>query len=182
MRAVVTFLAVSVLVAGVSCGSKPSPPKPAATMTFPVVACSTLTDTEIVQLAKALPVFRSALRAANWSPTPPKQGGSATSALESLVEGMNVAGVDDSLKRVGSDWGTVRRTLYKVFAASAALSVQRVNPEQAELLKKDTSQAGKRMYESFVAMKGACAAVPAANLEVLNNHRPELASLDSLGR
>ncbi len=182
MKVVAVVLAVFAIVAGVVCGSKGSAPKPAAVANFPAVACSTLADTEVTQLLKDMPSLRAALRAASWRPTAPKEGESPVSALAVLVEGMNVPGVDDSLKKAGSDWGSARKALYKIFAASAALSVQGVGPEGIAQLKRDTSQAGKDLYLRFQAMQGACATVPPGNMALVRNYQQQLAVLDSLGR
>jgi hypothetical protein len=131
---------------------------------------------------KVLPRLRGALRTANWTPTYRRPGETAVAALSNLVEGMDVPGVGESLKQAGSDWTSVRRTLYKVYAASAAYSVRGIGPQTAEQWKQDTTRAGRQTYESFQEMKGACAAVPGWNVMVLNNHRVELAGLDSLGQ
>jgi len=168
--------------AGIGCQSQPTQPKPTGWTEFPAVACSTLTDSEVAELVKLLPVLRSALKAADWSPTLRRPGENAVAALSNLVEGINVPGVGDSLKRAGTDWLIVRRTLYKVYAASAAAGVSAVGPKLAEQWKQDTTREGRWTYRSYQEMKRACAAVPKWNVMVLNKHRVELAGLDSLGR
>ena len=179
------FTAVIVLLTGVVCGGKTGRQKPAAAATvaaFPAVACSTLTDAEVTQFAKLLPTVSAALKAGHWSPTTPPPGGGPVNALATLVEGMYVPGVGESLKAAGSDWGVFRATLYKVLAASAALNVQVMGPERAEQLKQDTTQTGKSRFESYQAIKGACAAVPAANIEVVKSHQQDIQALGTLGR
>lgn len=176
------FIAVLVVLAGVVCGGKSSRQKPAAVVMFPAVACSTLTEPEVTQFSKVLPTFHAALKAAHWQPAPQRTDGGPVDALATLVEGMNVPGVEESLKAAGSDWGTFRATLYKVFAASAALSVGALDSERAEQMKLDTTQSGKRTFASYQAIKGACSALPAANMEVVRNHQQDLQELGTLGR
>lgn len=181
MKPASVLLAGFLLLAGIGCRSKQRPPQPTATQ-FPAVACSTLTDSEVVLLVKVLPKLRPALKAAGWSPTLRRPGEKAVAALSNLVEGMNLPGVNESLKQVGSDWSSVRRTLYKVYAASAASGVRAVGPKLAEQWKQDTSREGRWTYRSYQEMKVACEAVPGWNVMVLNKHRSELAVLDSLGQ
>jgi len=171
-----------VLLAAGGCRSTKQPPRPTSFTEFPAVACSTLTDSEVGQLVKVLPRLRSALKATGWSPTLRKPGQSAVAALSNLVEGMAVPGVAESLRATGSDWTSVRRALYKVYAASAAAGVRGIGPQMAEEWRQDTSQSGRRTYQSYQEMKGACTAVPEWNVMVLNKHRVELAGLDSLGQ
>ncbi|MBN2464491.1 hypothetical protein JXD38_02550 [candidate division WOR-3 bacterium] len=177
-----TSLALFALLVGAGCGARQSPQEPTEITEFPAVACSTLTDSEVARLVEILPTLRSALQAASWSPTLRKPGENAVAALSNLVEGMNVPGIDDSLRPAGSDWPSVRRMLYKVYAASAASGVWAIGPKLAEQWKQDTTRDGRWTYKSYVEMKGACAAVPKWNVMVLNNHRAELAGLDSLGQ
>lgn len=182
MKPAFVLLAVFVLLAAGGCRSKQSPPEPTVSLEFPAVACSTLTDSEVVRLIQVLPRLRSALRAVNWTPTLRRPGDNAVAALSNLVEGMDLPGVDDSLRRAGSDWPSVRRMLYKVYAAAAAAGVSVVGPKLAEQWKQDTTREGRWTYKSYLEMKGACAAVPKWNTMVLNKHRVELALLDSLGQ
>jgi hypothetical protein len=180
MRA--AFIAVLAVLTGVVCSGKSSRQKPAAVTTFPAVACSTLTEAEVTQFSKILPRFHAALKAGNWQPAQPKPGTGPVDALATLVEGMNVPGVEESLKAAGSDWGRFRATLYKVFAASAARSVEALGSERVEQMRQDTTQSGKRAFESFQAIKGACSALPVANIEVVDNHQQDLQELGVLGR
>jgi hypothetical protein len=182
MRAV--LITVLVVLTGVVCGGKSSGPKPAtaAVASFPAAACSTLTEAEVMQFSKILPTFNAALKAANWKPTPSKPGGGPVNALVTLVEGMNAPGVEESLKAAGSNWGTFRSTLYKVFAASAALSVEAVDSERAAQMKQDTTPTGRRAFGNYQAAKEACSALPAGNIEVVRNHLQVLQALRTVGR
>lgn len=182
MRAAAVSLAVLVMLTGVACGPKSSPEKPTATVTFPAVACSTLTEAEVAQFVKNLPAFKSALKAGEWKPAAQEQGGSPADALTALVEGMNVPGVGESLKAVGSDWATFRATLFKVFVASAALNLEAVGLDQTAQMKQDTTESGRKMFASFQALKGACAAVPPANMELVKTHQQDLQALGVLGQ
>lgn len=182
MRTAAVSIAVLVMLTGVACGPKSSPEQPVVTLTFPAVACSVMTETEITQFTKVLPSFNSALTAAKWTPTPPPPDADPVSSLTALVEGMKVAGVEESLKAAGTDWGTFRATLYKVFVATAGLSIQRIGPEQTAQLKQDTTESGRKMFASIQALKGACAAVPPANLELVNAHQQDLQALGVLGQ
>jgi hypothetical protein len=182
MRKLMTLAMVLVVLAGVFCGGKTGSQAPATVEKFPVEATSALTDEAIVQLVKTLPAFSAALKAGNWTPTQRKEDDGPVTALTSFVEGMNVPGVDDSLKKAGSSWGEVRPTLYKVFAASAALSIDAASPQAIEQMKKDTSAAAKKTLKGYEAFKAACSQIPAENKRVLAKHQQELQLLYSLGR
>jgi hypothetical protein len=175
-------LAVLLMLTGVACGPKSSPEKPMVAMTFPAVACSTLTEADVTQLLKALPAFKSALEAREWKPAAQEYGGNPVDALTALVEGMNVPGVSESLEAIGSDWGTFRATRYKGLVASAALNVEAVGLDQTAQMKRDTTEAGRKMFADFQSLKGACAAVPPANLELVKTHQQDLQALGGLGR
>lgn len=179
MRAA-ALVAVFAVLTVVSCRSKTVSLNPALVKQFPAVACSTLTEVEVDQLAKVLPTFNAALKAGKWSPMRPKEYPGSVGLLAPLIDGMNVPGVEESLKTVGLDWSTVRATLYKVLAASAALGIEKaVPPEQ---MKKDTSQRGKTAFEDFRTLKAACTAIPAANKEIVKSHQQELQLLHTLGK
>jgi len=177
----VALLAVFVVLAGVFCGGKTDSQPPAAAR-WPGEACGTLTDDEVVQLVKVLPTFSAALKAGNWMPTPPKETDGPVGSLATFVEGMNVPGVDESLQTAGSSWGTLKATLYKVFAASAALSVDGAPPEMIEQMRKDTSAVAKKSIKDYESFKAACVQIPAANKQVVANHQEELQALQTLGR
>jgi hypothetical protein len=175
----VAFLAVFVVLAGVYCGGAKTA-TPAAK--WPADACGTLTEAEMAQFIKVLPTFSAALKAGNWTPTAPKETDGPVGSLATFVEGMDVPGVEDSLKAAGSSWGALKATLYKVFAASAALSVDAASPEMVDQLKKDTSAAAKKSLKDYEVFKAACSQIPAANKQVVVAHQQELQALQTLGR
>jgi hypothetical protein len=181
MRAV-ALLAIFVVLAGVFCGGNTDSQAPVASAKWPAEACGVLTDDEVVSFVKVLPTLSAALMAGNWSPTVPEKADGPVATLAPFVEGMNVPGVEESLKTAGTDWGTVKMTLLKVFAASAALSVDGAPPEMIEQMKKDTSAAAKRGFKDFESVKAACAQIPEANKQVVANHQQELQALQTLGR
>ena len=182
MRTPMTLVMAFVVLAGAFCGGKTGSQAPAAVEKFPVEATSALTDEAIVQFVKALPAFSAALKAGNWTPTQRKEGDGPVVALTNFVEGMNVPGVDDSLKKVGSSWSALRPTLYKVFAASAALSIDAASPQSIEQMKKDTSAAAKKAVKNYEAFKATCSQVPTENKQILTKHQQELQLLQTLGR
>lgn len=181
MRAA-AFVAVFAVLTVASCKSKASSRNPALVSKFPAVACSTLTDAEVGQLMKVLPTFNAALKAATWTPVPPKENSGPVGTLAPYIDGMNVPGVEESLKTAGTDWSTVRATLYKVFAAHAATMIDAATPQMVDQMKKDTSQFSKKRLEGYQAMKGACSMIPAANKEILKSHQQELQALYTIGR
>jgi len=176
------ILTMFVALAGIFCGGKTGSQSPTAAEMFPADATGALTEEAMVQFVKVLPTFSAALKAGNWAPTQPKEGDGPVASLTSFVESMNVPGVDDSLKKVGSSWSALRPTLYKVFAASAALSIDAASPEAIAQMKKDTSEAAKRSMKGYEAFKAACTQIPAENKQVLAKHQPELQLLRTLGR
>jgi hypothetical protein len=182
MRKLMTLATAFVVLAGAFCGGKTDSQALATVEKFPVEATGTLTDEAIVQLVKVLPAFSAALKAGNWTPAQPKEGDGPVTALTSYVEGMNVPGVDDSLKKVGSSWSAVRPTLYKVLTASSALSIDAAPPQTIEQMKKDTSAAAKKAVKYYEAFKAACSQVPAENKQTLTRHQQELQLLQTLGR
>jgi hypothetical protein len=95
---------------------------------------------------------------------------------------MNVPGIEDSLKKAGSSWGVLRQTLYKVFAASAALSIDAASPEMIAEMRKDTSAAAKEGVKDYEAFKSACSQIPAENKQTVAKHQQELQALQTLGR
>ena len=176
----VALVAVFVVLAGVYCGGSSKPAVAGAK--WPADACGTLTEAEIGQFVKALPTFSAALKAGMWTPTPPKETDGPIGSLATFVEGMNVAGVDDSLKTAGSSWGAFKATLYKVFAASAALSIDGVTPEMIASMKSDTSASAKKGLKDYEAFKAACALIPEANKKMVAAHQQELQALQALGQ
>jgi hypothetical protein len=180
MKKVALFVTFVVL-AGVFCGGKTTPQAPAAAAKWPAEATSTLTEDDMAQFIKVLPALSAALKAANWTPVPPKEGDGPVASLTGFVEGMNVAGVDAALKDAGG-WTKTRQTLYKLFAASAAISIDGVRPEMIEQMKSDTSAAAKKGLKDYEAFKAACAKIPAENKLVVTNHQMELQALQTLGQ
>ena len=182
----VALIAVFVVIAGVFCGggkpgSQAAKPTTAA-VKWPVEATGTLTEVELAQFFKVLPAFSAALKAGGWTPTPPKEGDGPTTSLTSFVEGMNVPGLEEALKTAGSSWGVLRPTLYKVFAASAALSVDAASPEMIAMMKKDTSAAAKKSAQEYDTFKATCSQIPEANKQTVAKHQQELQALQTLGR
>ncbi len=177
----VALISVFVVLAGVFCGGKTGSQTPAAAVKWPAEATGTLTEDELAQFVKVLPAFSAALKAASWAPTARKEGDGPVASLTSFVEGMNVPGVDESLKAVGG-WAKLRPTLYKVFAASGALSVDAAPPEMIEQMKKDTSTAAKKGLKEYEAYKAACSYIPEANKQTVAKHQQELQALQTLGR
>ena len=175
------LLTMFVVLAGVFCGGNTATQTPAAAVKWPAEATGTLTEDELAQFVKALPTFSAALKAASWAPTPRKEGEGPIASLTSFVEGMNVPGVDESLTAVGG-WAKLRPTLYKVFAASGALSVDWAPPEMIEQMKKDTSAAAKKGLQEYEAYKVACSQIPEANKQMVTKHQQELQALQTLGR
>ena len=177
----VALFAMFIVLAGVFCGGKTTPQAPAAAVKWPAEATGTLTEEDMTQFVKALPTFSAALKAAGWEPTAPKEGDGPVASLTNFVEGMKLPGVDESLKAYGG-WAKVRPTLYKLFAASAALSIDGVMPEMIEQMKADTSAAAKKGLKDYEAFKAACAQIPAENKVVVTNHQMELQALQTLGQ
>jgi hypothetical protein len=181
----VALIAVFVVLAGVFCGGGKAGSqanKPAPTTKWPAEASGTLTEDDMVQFVKVLPAFSAALKAGNWTPKPPREGAGPVESLTNFVESMNVLGVDDSLKKAGSSWGALRPTLYKVFSASAALSVDAASPEMIAQMKKDTSAAAKKGVRDYEAYKAACSQIPEANKQMVAKHQQDLQALQTLGR
>ena len=180
----VALITVFVVLAGVFCGGKTGSQtnKPAAAVKWSAEATGTLTEAEIAQFVKVLPTFSAALKAGNWTPTLPKEDAGPVGSLTTYVEGMNTPGVEESLKTAGSDWSTLRATLYKVFAASAALNVDMAPPQMIEEMKKDTSAAAKKGLKDYEVFKAACTQIPVANKQMVSNHQQELQALQTLGR
>jgi len=148
---------------------------------WPAEVTDALTEDAMVQFVKALPTFSAALKAGNWTPTRPEEDDGPVVYLTNLVEGMNLPGVDDSLKALGG-WAKLRPTLYKVFAAMTALQVDAAPPEAVEQMKKDTSAAARQYYRSYEAAKAAFSQIPEANKQVVAEHQQELQALQTLGR
>jgi hypothetical protein len=181
----VALIAVFVVLAGVFCGGgKPGSQTntPATAVKWPTEATGTLTEDEMVQFVKVLPAFSAALKAGNWKPTPPKETDGPVASLTNFVEGMSVPGLDDSLKKAGSSWSALRSTLYKVFSASAALSIDAASPEMVAQMKQDTSAAAKKGVKDYETFKAACSQIPDANKQMVAKHQQEMQALQTLGQ
>ena len=179
----VALITMFVVLAGMFCSGKTSTQTSStAPVRWPKEATATLTEDQLTQFVKALPAFSAALKAASWTPPVLKQGDGVVASLTPFVEGMNVPGVEDSLKKVGSSWRGVRPTLYKIFAASAALSIKAASPELIAQMKKDTSAAAKKGVKDYEAFVAACSQIPEANQQTVAKHQQELSALYTLGR
>lgn len=161
-----------------ACGARPGAPA----AKWPIEATGPLTEADMANFVKSLPALNAALKAAGWTPTPPKLDDTPVSSLATFVEGMDVPGVDESLRTAGSNWSAIRATLYKVFAASAALRVDNTPPEAIAEMRKDTSLAAKKGIKDFEHFRTACAQIPAANKQVVIDHQEELQALQTLGQ
>ena len=180
-----TLFTMFVVLAGVFCGGKTGSQanKPAASAAkWPAEATDPLTEDELAQFVIALPAFSAALKAANWTPVLPQDSGGPVATLTSYVEQMNVPGLEEALKPAGSSWGAVRPTLYKVFAALAALNIDAAPPEMVAQMRADTSAGAKKSLEDYEAVKAACSQIPEANQQMVTSHKQELQALQTLGQ
>jgi hypothetical protein len=170
-----------VVAAGMFCAGKTGKDMSAAPpVKWPKDALSPLTEPALDQLVKALPALNGALKAAAWKTKPQQEGSSPLSTLTDLVEGMNVAGINESLKSYGG-WAKIRPTLYKVFAATAALVIDRASPAMVERMRQDTSALGRKSLSDYEFFKSACVQVPQANKQLVAKYQEQLQPLGSLG-
>jgi hypothetical protein len=139
-----------------------------------------LTEAELGQFIKVLPALNGALKAVKWE-NASKESDSPMSTLTILVEGMKVPGINDSLKPYGG-WAKMRPTLYKVFASTASLVIDRASPQMIERLMQDTSVAAKKSVKGYEFLKPACTQVPEANKQLVAKYQDQLQPLGSLGR
>jgi len=176
-------LAVFAVLVGTACGGKnKSSGKSALTTKFPAAAYDTLTEAELTQFIKFMPTFSAVLKAANWNPSPADPNKGIVGALAPLVKSMNVPGLKDSLKAIGSDWGTFSATLYKVFAARTAVGILAQVPADMEAkMQQDTIQALQKRYADFLNLKNAAKAMPAANMELVKKYEQELNAIRTIG-
>jgi hypothetical protein len=182
VRKLVISAMVFASLAGVFCGGKAGSQAPATVEKWPAEATGELTENDVARLVKVLPALDAALKADSWRPAMPREGDGPVAALAGYVESMNVPGVDDSLKKAGSNWSEVRATLYKAFAATTALSIDRTTPEMLAQVRKDTSAAARKALEGYPAFKAAYSQIPAENKRVFAKHEQELQFLYTLGR
>jgi hypothetical protein len=182
VRAAVCLAVFAVLV-GTGCGGRNgSIAKSAPATRFPEAAYGTLTEAEVTQFIKFLPTLSAVLKAANWKPgkADPRKG--LLGALTPLVEGMNVPGLKDSLKAIGSDWGTFRATLYKILAARAIVGIsERVTPDLESAMQRDTTKVGQERHAEYQNVKNAAQELPAANLELVKKYGEELDAIRTIG-
>jgi hypothetical protein len=178
-----TFLAVFAVLAGAACGGKnQGSGKSAAPTKFPAAAYGTLTETEVTQFIKFLPTFSATLKAASWEPARPDTTKGTLGALAPLVEGMNVPGLKDSLKAIGSNWGTFRATLYKVFAARAVVRIAKdITPELELKMQQDTVPFIQKRYADYLLVKDAAQEIPEANKELVKKYEQELDAIRGIG-
>lgn len=170
------------VLAGVFCTRKTdSRGSPAASVTWPKEALSALSEGDLDQLVKALPALNGALIAANWDTKPQREGTTPLSTLTDLVEGMSVTGVNESLRPYGG-WVKIRPILYKVYAATAALVIDRASPELIERMRQDTSAGARKSMQDYDFFKVACTKVPEANKQLVAKYQEQLQPLGSLGR
>jgi hypothetical protein len=172
-----------VVLAGVFCAHKSDiQTSSAAPAKWPKEALSPLTEDELAQFIKALPAFSAALKAANWTLTQPrpKEGEGPAAFLTPYVEGMNVPGVDESLRAFGG-WRKLRPTLYKVLAASGAL-IHEGPPPTIASTGADTSAAAKKALKAIEVVIADFSQVPPANKQMVKSHERELQALQALGQ
>ncbi len=157
------------------------------TVKWPKEALATLTQDEVAQLVKALPALNGALKAAKWkSPniwTPQNAArieADQLGTLTRLVESYRVPGINDSLRPYGG-WDSIRPTLYKVYAATAAIGIDRTPPERFEALKSDTTLRGRMSSRSYEFFRNACVQIPETNKQMVLQFVDDLQPLGSLG-
>ena len=181
MRIAALITTTLVVLTGLFCTGNTRQPASASAVKWPTEATDTLTEEELVQLVEALPTLRAALKAVSWKPGVPKKGGSQINTLNALVESMKVPVVVESLKAVGG-WAKLRPTLYKVFAATAALVIDRASPEQIARMRSDTTTAGRQSLADYEFFKVACTQIPEGNKQLVAKYNEQLQPLGSLGR
>lgn len=176
-----TLIMAFVVLAGVFCGGRTgNQASSTAPVKWPKEALSPLTEDELAQFIKALPALSGALKAVKWENTA-KETDSPLSTLTILVEGMKVPGINDSLKPYGG-WAKIRPTLYKVYAATASLVIDRASPEMIERIRQDTTAVSRKSLRDYEFFKSACTQVPGANKQLVTKYEDQLQPLGSLGR
>jgi hypothetical protein len=177
-----TLIVAMAVFAGTFCSRKTgTQTSSSAPIKWPKEALAPLTDGELDEVVKALPALNGALKAANWDTKPQQPGTSPLSTLTDLVEGMNVPGVNESLKPYGG-WARIRPILYRVYAASAALVIDRASPDLIVRMKQDTSEAALKSMKDYDFFKAACTQVPDTNKKMVTKYEDQLQPLGSLGR
>ena len=179
-----------VVVAGLSCAGRTQRQTSTPTVKWPKEALAPLTKDQLVQLIKDLPSLNRVLKAAKWtSPNAVAPYGTAKEAeferdqlgtLTKLVESYKLPGINDSLRPYGG-WAKIRSTLYKVYAATAALAIDRTSPELVAGLKSDTTLRGRNTLKNFEFFKNACVQIPETNKQLVFQNVNDLQLLGSLG-
>lgn len=173
------LVTVFVILAGVFCGGG----KPAASgPKWPKESTGTLTETDVVQFIKLVPTLNAALKAGNWTSPPPKADEGPDAWLVRFVAGMNVPGVDESLKTAGSNWSAMRAIMYRVIPAVHAMAIDKTPPEMVEQMRKDTTAAARQDLKRFEETKAALSQIPSANKELVSKHAQELMAIQIRGR
>jgi hypothetical protein len=177
------FWAVFAVLVGTACsGNNKSSGKSAPATKFPAAAYGTLTEAEVTQFIKFLPTFSAVLKAASWKPAQPDTSKGTLGALAPLVEGMNVPGLKDSLKTIGSNWGTFRATLYKVFAARAVVRIAKdITPDLEAKMQQDSAPFIQKKYADYLIVKNAGQEIPDANKELAKKYEEELNAIRTIG-
>jgi hypothetical protein len=179
-----------VALAGLSCAGSTKRQTSTTTVKWPKEALETLTQDELAQLIEALPALSGAMKAAKWrSPNAvgPSHPGreeelekDQLGTLTRLVESYKLPGINDSLSPYGG-WAKIRSTLYKVYAATAALGIDRASPELVAGLKSDTTLRGRKTLKGYEFFKNACMQIPETNKQLVLQHVDDLQLLGSLG-
>jgi hypothetical protein len=177
------MLAVFAALVGTACGGrKQNLGQSGPVKEFPKAACDTLTEAEVAQFVKFLPTFDAVLTAHKWVPGRADTTKGTLGALSPLVEGMNVRGLKDSLKAIGSNWGKFRATLYKVLAARLIVEIPKRMPKDlVSKMSQDTASFVQKKYADYLNVQSAAQAIPAANLELVKKYEQELNALRALG-
>lgn len=186
----IALIASLVTVVGLSCVGSRQKQTSTATVKWPKEALEPLTQEELTQLIKALPALSSVLKAGKWrSPNAVGPGDSIKEreiqkdqigTLTKLVESYKLPGYEDSLRPYGG-WANIRSTLYKVYAATAALGIDRTPPERITLLQNDTTLRGRVTLQSYEFFKNACLQIPDTNKKLVLKNVDDLQPLGSLG-
>jgi hypothetical protein len=186
----IALIASFVALAGLCCAGRTQRQTSTPTVKWPKEALAPLTQDELTQLIKALPALNRVLKAAKWSsPNAVGLGDSAKVAetekdqlgtLTRLVESYKLPGINDSLSPYGG-WASIRSTLYKVYAATAALRIDRTSPELVASLKSDTTLRGRKTLKGYEFFKNACVQIPETNKQLVSQNVDDLQPLGSLG-
>jgi len=173
------LITVFVVLAGVCCGGG----RLAVSGTkWPKESTDTLTEADIAQFIKLVPTLNAALKAGSWTTPPLKTDEGPDAWLVRFVEGLNVPGVDESLRTAGSNWSTMRVILYKVIPAVNAMGIDRTPPEMIEQMRKDTTAEAKQGLKRIEEARVAFSPIPSANRELVSKHAQELMAIQIRGR